>query len=352
MKRYIDNTLTSFSHQSRSYQSGFSIMELMISLVLGLIITLGILQVFINITGNYRQQSAVNHLNETGQYALTYLARDFTDIGFAGCLSNLAVAQNNINSAGTGYSSTYYTFTTPIQGAITQSGSTDLLQDTITVKGARAIGSGAHLYTPYPTTVTSNLTITQDSGSTATVFTGNGISQGQLLLVSDCQSGDIFQASNNDASSTGVIQHATGGGVNPGNSTASFSTVYGAMASVYSLYAYQYSINPTGSNGRPALIRTTRTGPQEIATNVSGFVIYYGVDTDGDFAANQYLRANNVTDFSKVVSVRFELLLSSPDDNVSQQKNNYYFNFTTVTPNDFRIYRVYTQTVAFRNRLK
>ena len=48
---------------------------------------------------------------------------------------------------------------------------------------------------------------------------------------------------------------------------------------------------------------------------VESMEILYGVDTDGDDAANYYVTADAVADWAQVVSVRVSLLVATIDNN-------------------------------------
>ena len=57
------------------------------------------------------------------------------------------------------------------------------------------------------------------------IAAGSGLQLGEILLVSDCVQGDIFQLSNADASASGQLFHDTGSGA-PGNVVGTLSKVY------------------------------------------------------------------------------------------------------------------------------
>ena len=79
--------------------------------------------------------------------------------------------------------------------------------------------------------------------------------------------------------------------------------------------------------------------------------VTYGEDTDGDKSPNYFVTAPNVTDWEKVVAARITLLLRSSDNNITQSNQTYTYNGTTTTATDRRLRRVFTTTIAIRNRL-
>jgi type IV pilus assembly protein PilW len=70
-------------------QAGFSLVEIMIALLIGLFLMGGILQMFSASQQTYRMQSNLARLQENGRFALDFLARDLRMAGYWGCLSGL-----------------------------------------------------------------------------------------------------------------------------------------------------------------------------------------------------------------------------------------------------------------------
>lgn len=73
-------------------QSGFSLIELMVALFLGLIVTLGILQVFISAKNTYTTQNAAAAIQEDARFALTKMVQEIRMVGMFGCLTAVAPA--------------------------------------------------------------------------------------------------------------------------------------------------------------------------------------------------------------------------------------------------------------------
>jgi type IV pilus assembly protein PilW len=106
-----------------------------------------------------------------------------------------------------------------------------------------------------------------------------------------------------------------------------------------------------------------------LVDGVENMQILYGIDSDktnapvvaaGDGVANFYVTANNipdtdpangVRDMDKVVSVRVSLLMHTMD-NVASTPLTFTYNGGIYTPPDRRIRRVFTSTVALRNRIQ
>ena len=63
-------------------QNGFSLIELMIAMVLGLILIGGVVNVFLASSQTYRLQEAMFRVQESGRFALDIMLRDLRDAGF------------------------------------------------------------------------------------------------------------------------------------------------------------------------------------------------------------------------------------------------------------------------------
>uniref|UniRef100_UPI0037C74043 PilW family protein n=1 Tax=Mycolicibacterium sp. TaxID=2320850 RepID=UPI0037C74043 len=102
---------------------------------------------------------------------------------------------------------------------------------------------------------------------------------------------------------------------------------------------------------------------QELIEDVENLQVTYGVDTDNNpdgtrnFNIESYVRADEVTDWSRVIAVRMSLLLRSrdplrdPDAVVADSASVNNVAITLPTTGDKFDRRVFTTTVALRNRI-
>ena len=82
--------------------------------------------------------------------------------------------------------------------------------------------------------------------------------------------------------------------------------------------------------------------------------LFYGIDSDGDFAANYYVKAIDVVPVSlwlNVVSVKLSLVLKSTDDNLTSASTSYTVDNVAYSSSDKRLYRVFGSSIALRNLL-
>ena len=313
-----------------SHSKGFSLIEIMIALVVGLILLSGIIQLLISTRESFNTQSAISRIREDGEFAIQYVSDDLRNTDFWGCLRNSAQRVNHLNT-----SNRFYQFTAAL------SGTADLLtnQDSIMVSGVQPTSGLNQVIEPYPETTVSPLTVAAPSG----------INPSAILFVSDCLHGDIFQVTN-PAANAGLLAHLAGVGA-PGNVSDTLSAVYGEGAYVYFPYTHEYHIKANES-GQPSLYMTVATGDQALVDNVEQMLVLYGEDTDQDGVVNRYVRASQVSDMDKVLSLRLYLVLRTAEDHLAATPQAYLLNGVMVKPNDTRLRRVYSQTIILRNRLK
>lgn len=336
-------------------QRGLTLVELMISLTLGLLITLAIGYLYTGSRQTYRVNDNVARMQENGRYAMEMIGRDLRMAGYWGCASGLVSAPVNTLNNNSDYA---YDFGKPVQGheAIgTNSWSPPL---DASILGALA---GTDVLT-LRTTFGKGIRVLQHPGGTPPgsadlkVSVGSGLVAGDIVLVSDCRDAAVFQITNiNTSAGMDNVVHNTGIGA-PGNATKALGKEY-VGGEIMRITTVTYYIRPNAA-GRPALYRLSRGTAEELVENVENMQVTYGVDTDGDQAVDVYRTANNVTDWGAVRSVRVRLLLVSPDDNLAEAPQTYSFVDTdgdgvpnSVTATDRRLRYVFTSTIGLRNRL-
>lgn len=316
-------------------QAGMTLVEIMIALLIGAFLIGGILQIFINSKQTYKMQEGLSRLQENGRFAMEFITHDLRMADYWGCFANgLGGITNNLNSAGDPDAYGYASGIEGNQGTAHGSNSALDLSDDITIRGAN--GSGILL------------TITSANTSADLNATSHGFNANDLIFVTDCNNADIFQAT---AVTANTISHAAATGT-PGNTVATLSDTYDTDTQLYKVSTIKYSIQP-GESGLPSLFRKIDAGAAtELVEGVENMQILYGEDTDADSAPNYYVSVDSVANMNNVVSIRISLLVASADDNIVSQPLPYTYNGGTTTPADRRLRRVFTSTIAMRNRLQ
>jgi type IV pilus assembly protein PilW len=302
-------------------QLGLSMIELMVAITIGLILSAGIIQIFANSKQTYRIEESLSRVQESGRMALDFISNDVRMASYWGCQPDPSNIQNDL-AAGAGY----IDFTS---GAVTGTEGGAGAPDSLTLSGADG---------------TLGLVLQPNGGggsySTATstalqVSTPNDLSAGDIVLVGDCTGGDIFQVTGANPSAAGVVDHAVGGG-SPGNASQ-LSKAYQGDASIYYVHQTIYTIK-AGADGQPALWRSVDGADQEIVEDVSDLQVLYGEDMNNDRSVDRYVDANNVSNFANVYSVRVRLTVQTAAASTSVIAGN-------------RITRNFSTTVAVRNRV-
>ncbi len=362
--------------QLRARQDGMSLIELMIALVVGLILMAGVISIFIASRQSYGINNAVGQIQENGRFALDFIRTDARMAGYMGCATSAQIKSYLNTPSG---SNLPYDFGTALTG-FEYSGTAPSNSYTIPAEN------------PSPSTGTSNWSPTLDStlqnkvmpGSDALVVrysqagtsqiyinfvpstpsadfnitTNGGIQPGDLLIVSNCVSAVVLQATQVNGGGTNVV-HNTGSG-SPGNAIKILPTYYqGAQVTLAPTTTVFYV--GQGADGSPALFEAiTDTSQangfqyQELVPGVESMQVLYGVDLTGSQVPSEYVTATNVADWSSVVSVRIALLLRSDLGAVPLPAAAPTYNLlgTTITvPRDTRLRQVFTATIAIRNRL-
>lgn len=68
----------------RSLQSGFTLIELMVSMVIGLLIVIALISLLLNVSNNNSEMGKTNRMIENGRFALQLLQADISHAGFLG----------------------------------------------------------------------------------------------------------------------------------------------------------------------------------------------------------------------------------------------------------------------------
>ncbi len=338
-------------------QRGITLVELMISITIGLLITLAVGYLYTNSRQTYRMNDNVARMQENGRYALEVLSRDIRMAGYWGCARSSISEPFNTLNGNTAYA---YDFKVPLQGHEATGVDTwsPALDASIT-----SVVSGTDVLT-VRSVFGDKITVIQHPGNPGgepgsadlKVTLNSGLQEGDIVLVSDCQQAAVFQITHlNVAGGFDNVVHNTGVGV-PGNFTKKLGKEYvGGEILRISTFSYFIRLNAAG---RPAHYRLSRGTAEELVENVENLQVTYGEDTNGDGAVDQYRNANNVTNWNQVRAVRVRLLLVSPDDNLVSEPQTYAFVDTSgdgipdpVTATDRRLRYVFSTTVGIRNRL-
>lgn len=327
--------------------SGFSLVELMIAITIGLILLGGIGYVYLGSRQTFRTQEDFSRIQENVRYALETVGVDVRMAGYAGCVNlaainpaapiSVGVIANNPPAVGIGDALRGYvsaTWTAP--GSVPTNPT--WIPNTGVLHIIRASEAGV--------TLTGNLTPTNANVQ----ITGNPYNfvAGEALLVSNCATADLFRATTVSGGGTVTIAHSNA--MNTANFTVN---QYQNGAEIFRVVSTTYFI-ATNPAGNPALYRRPEgSAAEELVENVENIAMRFGIDTDNDFVVNSYVSAGAVTDWRQVMTARLSMVFRSNSNNIATQVQPYVVEGSTVTPatTDRRLRQVATATFGLRNRL-
>lgn len=372
-------------HQLTPYlASGISLIEIMISMVLGSLLILAVTQIFLSNSQTSRLDNELARTQDRGRFAFDEFERVIRQIGHSSCSPETAVGNwvagpNIIRNLLEESPIRGWEHTGTAQG----NASAYVLPGTLQLTNA----TDSNLPTEFPTTLRagSDLLIVNHIRSEAVqilniggggnigastvcpagrIQAGNnirvtgaanlGIPQGSVVFFErNCQGGDIFVKNNN----TNAAGFNKAGALNI-NEPAGFCTNYSPGDDV-TLSFMQPTLFFIGLNdGEPSLFRQLiRAGNQASAEllieGVETMQITYGLQpVPGLRQVDRYVVASQVTNWNEVASVRIGLLLRSADGVLDQAEvRTFNVNGTQVqTVADRRARMVKTATIAIRNR--
>ena len=273
--------------KARVFQKGMTLIELLVSMVLGLIVVGGVVSVLLSNKSSYRTNEGLSQIQETARTAFELMARDIRQAGGSGCDNARRMA--NTLTVGTSWWQNW----SSIQGY--DAAATDPAVPTSGAIGARFAGTDSLELMGIDGQMYPILSHDAAGGvlrinSAATPFT-----VGDIMLVCDFDHTTTFQATAYDATNV-TVSHTSSGGP-PGNCSQGlgFPTdcssgtgnvyLFAQNSAVGRLYAVDWYV---GNNGRAADAGTSlfrrRLGPnatvvtEEIVSGVTNMQIQYGVN--------------------------------------------------------------------------
>lgn len=332
-------------HRATRRQSGLSIIELMIALLLGLLLMGGVMQVFLSSRQTYQTNSALSQVQESGRFALDFLAYDLKNAGYRGdCLFPLydptpsTLTKDERYVLGTGIEGWNDTGENSIPAWLNDVYTTSRRAGTDVVLLKHAAGATGIILSNSIGANTDRLATTAATGQTP----------GSLLIISDTAGCQLFinQSAANAATLTTqqVINRAY----------AQTAVISNFQSSLY--YIGQSSV----AAGLPALRRvrylaTTDAQPlivdEELVSGIQDLQIQYAVGDSNGQITGEYRDAQLITDWQAVISAQINLIAVSRDTQAVSPDQQLTFRGNTVTLANGRLGQVFNQTVSIRNHL-
>jgi type IV pilus assembly protein PilW len=324
-----------------------TLVELMVSMVLGLIVIGGAVSLTIANRQSYRSNEGLSQVEESARTAFELLARDIRPAGASGC-DNEGRISNVINSGE--WWSTWFGIrgfdgseATSTSAAAYGADRGDRVAGTDAVQLQGPVGNGLSVSAHNATTGVA----TMSSATTDIIATGD------VVIACDFDHAMIFQVT---TEATPDLTHDSGIGTKNCSRGLGFPTDCATVAGnsyelrrntqLWRLSAVDWYIGQSGRADAPTALFRRRLGPgavettEEIVSGISDMQISYRLGTTDTFvdAAGTMTAA----DWAQVNAIRIELTAESADTNIAVAGSGV----------DRRLQRQYVQTITLRNRVQ
>jgi len=356
-------------------QKGFSLVELMLAMALGLIVVTGIVQLFIDNSQSSNVISGQARLQENARFAFEFISTAARRAGYFGCIRDeqtrvwglvgnpVQLPEYNIDQSVGGFDGNGDGTWTP--SAINLPGGTPGNTNAGGAIDGAAIEDGTDVMVfrnlRQPTQKLINTTQPLDDAVVTAPGGNPGFGVDDVVMIADCEQAAVFRVTGmNVAGNEATLSNVANVGgtsaffqnsalVTPPagpqvNFTKSFlGRSYGTDAIIGELQASFFFIaESTRANnaGDMPLALWQKVGPDapvELIQGVEDMQVLYGIDTtltDGIANPNRYVEASAIPDSRQVVSVRVSLTVNSID---------------RVTEDNNTLTRTFSKTILVRN---
>lgn len=352
-------------------QSGFTLVELMISIVLGLLLVTGLISAFMGSNRSSQLNATLTEMQESGRFTLNTMVSDIRMAGFQGCV--------NVTDA-------------PAMVRADTAPTTNYLQDSLRafeVEAADNWNPAPHSSFTFPVGVGEPVpgthalsvqfasatsyeidTMPTTSAPVSVIGTDIDIVGGDLALISDCNSADIFHVSSDSGN---VLQHASSD--NGGDNRLSAPYGQGSVINRTRIMRFEANIYYIGLTGRTnsdneplrALYKQAlpySTPPIEMATGVENMRLRLAVEDPTQPGPLTYVEPGDpLLDTHRVRSVQLGFLMQSYDNVASDPDTRSYqiagysipaavgaVNDGSAHANDNKMRLTFNSSVSIRNR--
>lgn len=310
-------------------QHGVTLVELMVSMVLGLVMIGGAITLFAEVKRSYSENERVLQMQDDARFALAEISRDIAATGFWGELSDPGSIANDAS------------LTIDVDcGSAGAPWAYDLTEQVSTLDNATGATAAARygcLDAAVVRTDSDVVALKRTTGNT----TPAPLAAGTVYLRSNGVVGMLYQQPE---------------AVPPAMVVPPPAAEWQYVPSVW--YVRTHASDADRSDGIPTLCRkrlddsgTPSMIDECIARGVETLQLEFGLDDDADGAANRYVSAPTAAEMTQLVSVRVSLLVrsSTPQTGYTNDKVYRVGNHPDYRPADDFYRRVYTATVNVRN---
>jgi type IV pilus assembly protein PilW len=329
--------------QTHRLTKGFTVVELMVAMTIGMLVSLMVVTVFAGSATTYRVANSNAELLEAGRVALETIGRDVRIAGFRGCNSNNVANSGPLTnriSGPTGYNNDLANFARVYNA-------NGGIYDPVTPFAYVGIDTNSDiLLLRIPSGPVHSLNGLMANATAAIPLAAtNDLAVGTRAVIADCALSVAFRV-------TGIagttLQHDA-----TFNTATDVVRAFGQDAVVipYTTRAYFIGDSSSGVAGERSLYVQNGGGtPEELVENVDEMQVYVGLDANNDWVADQFVEVTAATNMQQAVAVQVHLLTRGNRDNETGAITPYFFDGQTITPTDRFIRRVYVSTMQLRNR--
>lgn len=383
---------------------GLSLIELMVAITLGLLLTAGMIQLFNSSKVTFQTTDAISRVQENGRFALETLKRQLRESGTLGFCAGRIEIRNHLNTGCAGGVDDFFDPNRALVGweyggtgpgepfglpddldpAAAAAGDWDSTadRDDLPTRLVGLVSPGSDVLVVRSMNplegVTARDGANNNTSANSIVLDGShSLPPDSLVLVTNCSFADLFQNRNNPNASS--FSAGAGSCANPGpgnDNSIDWSTVYGndMQALTVTQVAYYVGVRldaagdlVLGADGRPipGLYRWNMSAgidgarAEEIVEGVENMQVLYGFSRrspDGDGQSiNDWLTAAEVpaAGWQQVLAVRIALSVRSQERaDFDQTAIVFDLAGTEVTVDgDGRIRQPFSTTIALRNRI-
>ena len=350
--------------------AGFSLIELMLALALGVVVTSGIVQLFVGNNQTYTLLTGQSRMQESARYALDFIARSARMSGYFGCDPENDKIYNSLN--GVWGQLFEFNISVPIEafdgvnnGTATGDWSPNLGVLPRMTGGATSVntfinGNGIDLANVRPMTDFLVFRRTSIPGERIDVIIQAGddpvieddgnidLQVDDFAVISNCEQAALFRVNAinlgaGDATlvrntGAGLFENSVGGslsdqGIPYGSATDSQAATVGRAITEIFYIAQAAGTNNRGQVSWSLWRKVSQNAPVELIAGIEDLQVQFGIDTSGDAMANQYVTAGGIGG-NPIRSIRISITANSVD---------------VVTDQGQILRRTFTQTIAMRN---
>lgn len=371
-------------NKNKYLQKGMTLIEILISLLIGLILMVGVISLMISSKRAYNTQSDLASLQENARFVVDAMGKDARMAGYQGCSGGLPQAVQGLNNQTiSGVASDITSDVVSITFADTSRNAFAIMHcppfdaygasfglDLVAYNTACPPVGNANFPSQTPLvddrlsfTFASTIATCNNANNNSVCFGVSGeLRAGDTVVVSDCNGSDRYQVANvgfNGGRLTSVTL-ATGLARNYFNGAQSYGS------EMRRLVTHRYYV--AGVNGRSVLCRDTlalnaalacdvANGAEVLVEGVANMQLRYLTNTGSVTVPNfQYVRATAGINWDLVRGIRVTLLMQTTESRTDRDTSAQTYSldeeeFPNYSPTDLnRLRRVFSNTVMLRNR--